>query len=232
MKGIAIYVEGGGDTTQQKAELRIGFDLLLRAQKQAARAKRLRWTLVPSGGRHDAYKDFMNAVEHADAETLCVLLVDSEDELPPESPKAANETPEDERRRKLTDAKVRRDHVVKHDGWNLGAISPECVHLMVRCMETWIVADPEQMAVVYRKNFHPNQLPVRPILEDEPKSSLFTKLARATKDTIKGEYSEAKHSKIKHAGKLLEKIRPDRVAGRCPRFATFTNWLGAKIAEA
>ena len=37
MTEIAIYVEGGGDTAQQKAELRNGFDELLNSQKQAAR---------------------------------------------------------------------------------------------------------------------------------------------------------------------------------------------------
>ena len=47
MKEIAIYVEGGGDTAQQKAELRIGFDELLGPQKHAARNKRLGWKLVP-----------------------------------------------------------------------------------------------------------------------------------------------------------------------------------------
>jgi len=57
-------------------------------------------------------------------------------------------------------------------------------------------------------------------------------LARATKDTTKGEYSQKNHSKIKHASKLLEKIRADRVAARCPRFATFTRWLGKQIDEA
>ena len=101
MNEIAIYVEGGGDTAQQKAELRHGFDGLLDVQKQAARSKRLKWKLVPSGSRGAAFRDFLNAVAHADDENLCILLVDSEDELPAESPKHMNETPEDERRRKL-----------------------------------------------------------------------------------------------------------------------------------
>jgi hypothetical protein len=74
VKQIAVYVEGGGDTAQQKAELRIGFDALLQVQKQAARAKSLRWKLVPSGGRDQAYRAFRNAIDHADDETLVVLL--------------------------------------------------------------------------------------------------------------------------------------------------------------
>jgi hypothetical protein len=232
VKEIAIYVEGGGDNAQQRAELRNGFDRLLDLQKQAARAKRLGWKLVPSGGRDGAYKNFINAVEQPSEETLCVLLVDSEDRLPPESPVTADETPEQAKQRELTDARARREHLIKRDRWNLRDIRPEQVHLIVQCMETWIVADPERMAAVYGKNFRPEQLPARRDLEEEPKASVYTKLAKATKDTAKGEYSEKNYSKIKHASKLLEKIRPDRVAVRCPRFATFTRWLGKMIDEA
>lgn len=231
MKKIEIYVEGGGDTAQQKAELRNGLDQLLNTQKQAARDKRFRWKLVPSGGRDAAYKAFINAVDYADAETQCVLLVDSEDEVSPELPVVAGETKEQASQRKLADAMTRRIHLQNRDHWDLAAISPECVHLIVRCMETWIVADPDRMADIYGKDFHRQRLPDLPNLENEPKAVLYTKLAKATEDTKKGEYSEENNSKIKHASKLLEKIRADRVAARCPRFATFTRWLSEKIAE-
>ena len=62
MTQIAFYVEGGGDTAQQKAELRTGFDRLLEQAKSRARAKRLGWNLVCSGDRRAAYEDFINAV--------------------------------------------------------------------------------------------------------------------------------------------------------------------------
>jgi hypothetical protein len=224
---ISIYVEGGGDTAQQKAELRNGFDELLISQKQAARSKRLRWKLVPSGGRDAAYKDFMNALRQADGETLCVLLVDSEDELHAELPKSVNESPEDTTRRKLTDALARRNHIVNRDDWNLSGIPPEHIHLMVRCMEAWIVSDPDKLARHYGQWFHASSLPTRPNLEDEAKASLYDKLQKATRDTSKGEYA-----KIKHASKLLGLIDPKKVAARCPRFATFTSWLDEQIKNA
>ncbi len=41
MKEIAIYVEGGGDTAQQRAELRNGLDQPLDGPKEAARAERV-----------------------------------------------------------------------------------------------------------------------------------------------------------------------------------------------
>ena len=37
---------------------------------------------------------YQRGTEQADDETLCILLVDSEDELSAELPKSANETPE------------------------------------------------------------------------------------------------------------------------------------------
>lgn len=40
MTAIAIYVEGGGDSTDQKGELRRGFDALFKAAKSRAREKR------------------------------------------------------------------------------------------------------------------------------------------------------------------------------------------------
>ncbi len=227
MTEIAIYVEGGGDTAQQKAELRNGFDELLNSQKQAARSKRLKWKLVPSGGRDAAYKDFMNAVRQADGETLCVLLVDSEDELPVDLPKSVNESPEDTIQRKLADALGRRNHLVNRDKWNLSGVPSEHIHLMVRCMEAWIVSDPDKLARHYGQGFHANSLPTRPNLEDEAKASLYDGLQKATRNTSKGEYA-----KIKHASKLLGLIDPKKVAARCPRFGTFTSWLDEQIKNA
>ena len=231
MNKIAIYVEGGGDASQQRAELRNGFDRLLGAQKRAAQAKHLGWRLVAAGSRNNACAEFIAKVASADEQTLCILLVDSEEGLPPELPVKSGETAEERQIRRNHDARVRRDHLAQQDGWELKDISPEGIHLMVRCMETWIVADPDGMAVVYARDFHRDRLPQRINLEDEPKADLYHKLAEATKDTTKGAYSKANHSKIKHASKLLERIDADRVARRCPRFATFTAWLTETIAN-
>lgn len=74
-------------------------------------------------------------------------------------------------------------------------------------------------------------LPVRDNLEEEPKPELYDKLAKATKDTSKGEYSEANKAKIRHASKLLALIDPKKVADRCPRFLTFTSWLDDEIRK-
>lgn len=109
----------------------------------------------------------------------------------------------------------------------MDAVDAECIHLMVQCMEAWIVADPEALAAFYDQYFKANALPARQNLEEEPKQDLYDKLDKATADKrlIKGRYG-----KIRHASELLKRIDPAKVAMRCPRFATFTRWLDATIA--
>lgn len=214
MSGIAIYVEGGGDYTDQKAELRAGFDALLRTCKEAARARKLHWKLVPCGGRKAAYEAFLSALGTEPA-AINILLVDSEEGVTPET---------GDRQR---DAELRVAHLTERDRWDLGAASPECIHLMVRCMEAWIVADPDALARFYGQRFARKALPVRQNLEEEPKQDVYHKLARATRKTQKGEYG-----KIKHASQLLQRIDTTKVARRCPRFSTFTGWLTASIEGA
>jgi hypothetical protein len=216
MKQIAIYAEGGGDSRDQKGELRNGLDSLLKDQKQAAQAKRLKWKSVFCGGRQQTYDAFVNELKVADADVLCVLLVDSEDAIVAEIENDAE-----------TNATNRVAHLVKRDKWRLADIAPEQIHLMVQCMEAWIVADPEAMAEYYGQGFRTNGLPNRKNLEDEPKLELFEKLKNATRNSKKGAYE-----KIKHGSKLLQRIDPVKVVGRCSRFSTFTEWLTKRIGGA
>ena len=76
MTGIAIYMEGGGDSRDGRAALRIGMDALLMPLKEMAQRQRLRWRLVACGGRDAAFKAFRNAANGG--ETIAALLVDSE----------------------------------------------------------------------------------------------------------------------------------------------------------
>lgn len=214
MTEIAIYVEGGGDMTHQKAELRKGLDALLDDAKSKARTKRLGWKLVCAGGRHTAYEAFINALR-TNRDAINVLLVDSESPI-------ANETGDPVR-----DARDRVAHLTERDGWDLSTTSAERVHLMVQCMEAWIVADADVLAQYYGQGFARNVLPVRENLEDEPKLDMHHKLAGATRRTQKGEYG-----KIRHASQLLQRIDAKKVAQRCPRFAKFTGWLTESIEAA
>lgn len=98
---------------------------------------------------------------------------------------------------------------------------------MTQCMEAWIIADADMLAGYYGKAFRGAALPKRTVLDDEAKSSLYSALHAATKDTQKGTYS-----KIKHASELLKRVRPDVLAARCASFRHFTAWLDFAIAGA
>jgi hypothetical protein len=216
MKGIAIFVEGGGDSNDQKAELRRGLDALLDKLKCQARLKRLGWKLVPCGGRDSTKDAFLNEIDRGSKDTLCVLLVDSEEGVPhPISDASQN-------------AQSRKDHLIRRDKWqDLLTIPQEQIHLMVQCMEAWIVADSEALAKFYQKNFHPKKLPARQNLEEEPKADLTAKLIAATRDTQKGDYH-----KTKHAPKLLALLSAEKISARCVHFNILCDWLAAKIDAA
>lgn len=205
MTGIAIYVEGGGDSRDGKAALRQGFDALLDRQKTAARIRKMGWKLVLCGGRDTTFEAFQHATSDAPAD-IVALLVDAEQPV-------ANATP---------DGRVA--HLASQDRWELGDVVAERVHLMTQCMEAWIVADAEMLAAYYGKDFRVGALPKRTVLDDEPKDTLYSALRAASKDTQKGAYS-----KIKHASELLKRVRPDKVAARCSSFQHFRGWLDAAI---
>lgn len=216
MKAIAIYLEGGGDgpgSNHSKRELRQGFDGLLQEQKKAARAKRLGWQVIPCGSRGQTFSAFWNDLQQGDNETVSILLVDSEDAVAPET-----NNPDE-------NAQARVQHLTRRDGWDFSGTDPKQVHLMVQCMEAWMVADREPLADYYGTGFHAKSLPNRLNLEDEPKNDLLDKLKRATQKTQKGVYA-----KIKHASKLLERLDPAKIGKRCCRFVTFTKWLTEQIA--
>lgn len=185
---IAIYLEGGGDSNNSKAMLRLGMDAFLGDIKEAFRLKEWSWKLVCCGGRDKAYRRFMNARTKGEAE-IVVLLVDSE-----ESPGAS--TP--------------RDHLRERDGWDFEGVDDDTIHLMVRTMEAWIVADPEALNSYYGQGFQASSLPRRENLEEVSKREVASALDRATQKTQKGRYH-----KIKHARQLLEQIDPAKVRQRC-----------------
>ena len=190
MRGLRLFVEGGGDRRVGARALRNGFQEFLGQVRARARERRLRWHLVMCGSRREAYERFLREAASSTDEFI-VLLVDSEAEVT-KAPKA---------------------HLAERAGdewtaWDQAL--DDQVHLMVQTMETWLVADAEALRAYYGGRFNSNVLPKRPDLEKVPKENVGPALARATLKTQKGEYH-----KIRHASELLARIDPEKVQARC-----------------
>jgi hypothetical protein len=140
--GVTIYMEGGGDSWHLKAQLRQGMDGFLSSLKTLAQSQRWKWKLTPCGSRREAYDAFMNARRRPKNGELIVLLVDSEGPV-------------------ATMTRVQHLQGHRGDRWNLRGVAENTVHLMIQCMETWIVADPDALLAYYGQHFRGNALPRR-----------------------------------------------------------------------
>jgi hypothetical protein len=187
---IRIYVEGGGDDKLSWRTVRAGLGEFLDPLRQLARTRRVPWSIIPCGARHETYKEFMIG-SRRNPDAFNVLLVDSERPV----------------------LLPRREHLRQQDGWDLFSLSDDQVHLMVQTVEAWLIADPEALARYYGQNFRGNVLPGPIDVETIPKEQLLEKLKRATEKTQKGPYA-----KIRHCADLLCRLNRDRVrerAGHC-----------------
>ena len=189
---IRLYVEGGGNQKDTKGRLRTAFGTFFKEIKDRARSDRTPWTITVCGGRSATFDNFRLAMRsHPDA--FNVLLVDSEDPVNHESP--------------WEHLRNRKD-----DGWtNPGCEDREC-HLMVQCMETWLVCDSEKLATYYGQGFRENALPKNADIESVAKDNILRSLKEATRTTkTKGEYH-----KTQHGPEILERIRADEVRRKAP----------------
>lgn len=205
---IEVYIEAGpiGEhSADGSAALRRGFERLFQGQRNQLRNRGIKLLLRVFGPRSKVYRKFKKGYDGKLPGTAHALLVDAEELMP-------------EREPVNTDA--RKQHLIARDGWDLKGVFPEVIHLMVQCMESWILADPEVLADYYGKEFHTAKLPQRINLEQEPKEEAEKKLNAATRDTKKGPYH-----KVNHASQLLALIDPEKVRARCPHFGLFADWL-------
>lgn len=171
---VRVYVEGGGKGPALRTKCREAFNKLISRAGLQGRMPRI----VACGSRKEAFDDFCTAQRHAGPDDFICLLVDSEDSVPDGTPAwifLANRLP---------------------DKWEQppNAID-ENAHLMVQCMEAWLLADPAALERFYGNGFRRNAIPNRADVEKIPKRDIFTALENATRGcTQKGEYSKGRHS--------------------------------------
>ena len=187
MSSIGIYMEGGGDSKNGRAALRMGMDEFLGSAKSRARALSWRWKLACWGGRAAAFQRFRTAIKKNEHD-LTLLLVDAEAPV----------------------FKPAKQHLADRDKWDTRFASGSNFHLMAQTMETWMVADPDALAEYYGDGFRRTALPRSQDLESVPKKEIERSLERATRSTKKGRYH-----KIHHASALLTRLNADSVRARC-----------------
>jgi hypothetical protein len=198
---IRIYVEGGGDSKDSKAEIRRGLGKFLEELREKARSQRIRWNITACGSRKNAYDGFKLAQEkHPNA--FNVLLVDSE--VP------------------VTSCPF--EHLASSDGWQTSVLLNDRYHLMVQIMEAWFIADVENLRVFYGIGFNINPIPKRRDVEQIDKGTILSELAAATRNTQKGEYH-----KIRHGAKLLGLIDSSHVKQVSPHCERLFQVLSKKM---
>ena len=186
---VKMYVEGGGDNRFLRAQCREGFrDFFCKAGLMGHMPR-----IVASGGRVKAFEDFRNALKKAGAEDFIVLLVDSEDSVGVEEGSWA--------------------HLKRRDNWDKPvAATDENAHLMVQCMESWFLADQDELATFFGDGFHPKALPARPKVEDISKKDVMDSLKAASRHCgKKGEYNKGRHS-----FNILSCLDPAKVTASSP----------------
>ena len=223
MKKIKVFVEGGPTGTGSadgKAALGQGFRQLFQNQKQSLAKKHIQLDFTFCGGRGTARKKFESELKANVPNQTCVLLVDSEAPFT--------------RHAHSTDAESRKYHLSQRTGdeWKLTDVDPNVIHLMIECMETWILADPEAIALFYGQGFPVESMPKRENLEDLSKQQVAEFLDQAIDRTKKAQDNPKKrgYKKVDHGSKLLAAIDPQKVAKRCPHFAIFVEWLESQAS--
>ena len=200
-----LYIEGGGNSKEEKIRCRQAFTSLLTRQGFSGRLPRL----TACGGRGSAFDDFKTAHANAQAGDFVALLIDSED------PAAI---PED-----LLEQQTWQ-HLRQRDGWERPAgASDQQVLLMTTCMETWIVADRTTLREHYGAGLNENQLPATINLESRHRHHVQEQLERATAGTSKP------YRKGRRSFDLLAKLNPQALAPLLPSYQRTTSILESKL---
>ena len=141
---MKLYVEGGGDAASLKSACREGFANFL--EKAGFKGKMPR--IIACGSRRNAYESFCTALKNGDK---ALLLVDSEEPISADLQRGDSSL-----------ADIRKQwapwqHLAKRKGdeWEKphDASDAQC-HLMVQCMEAWLLADRETLKSFFAQGKH------------------------------------------------------------------------------
>lgn len=184
---VRVYIEGGATGRTADSDFRRGWKKFLNELHVLARRHRYQSLEVVRGkGRGNAYQRFVNYKKEHPSD-LCVLLVDSEMEVPDNS--------------RVWDIVARREG----DRWTRPAWATERhLYLMAPMVETWLLTDQDALQAFFKRGFNPKALPSTN-LETRSKDEINGALKRATAGSSKGAYQHGQ------AHEIIELVAPDKV---------------------
>lgn len=199
---MKLYVEGGGDSNTLRTECRKGFSEFLKKAGLVGRMPRI----VASGSRQNAFNDFVIAQNNGQP---AMLLVDSESPVSDENSVSGRERPWQH----LADRQG--DQWIKPSN----ATDDQC-HLMVECMESWLLADRQTLITFFGNGFNENALPpATRSVESVSKRQLYDFLAQATRG------SKSTYSKGNNSFEILAKLDANVVMAASPWAKRFVDKL-------
>lgn len=197
---VKLYVEGGGKDKFLRIACREGFRTLL--ERAGFRGKMP--SIKACGSRDDAFDDFKTALYSAGVD-FPILLVDSE-------------------RAVVQGANSWQHLATAPDKWAKPAGAAEDqAHLMVQCMETWLVADRLALKKFFGKDFKERSLPNNTKLETVSKDDVQKSLAEASQPC------KTKYKKGQTSFELLATIDPAALKS-LPHFQRLYETLDAKLS--
>jgi hypothetical protein len=167
--------------------------------------------IVACGSRKNAYDSFCTAI--AQDEAAC-LLVDSEDPVAADHQRSGNSG------EWLPWAHL---HGRQGDHWRRppGVEDSQC-HLMVQCMESWLLADRATLQAFFGQDFNSKALPdMASSIESIDKKRVYRALAAATR----GCRTKSNYDKGEHSFELLGLIDPNKVRAASPWAKRFIEYL-------
>jgi hypothetical protein len=216
---VKLYVEGGGDSQLLKTACRQGFSEFLGKAGLVGHMPRV----VAGGSRNRAFDMFCTAIQAGEP---ALLLVDSEEAIKPASQPGNAALAAD---RALWKPWVHLKQRVG-DGWSMpeGSEDGQC-HLMVQCMESWLLADRDVLSGFFKQGFKPAALPaLSRVIEGLDKPLIYQALARATSDCK----TKAIYGKGDHSFKLLALIDPAKVFSASPWAQRFIETVQLRMEQA
>lgn len=202
-----LFVEGGGNSNLLRTECRKGFSNFL----SNAGLKGFMPRIIACGRRQDAFDSFCAAIKNGEN---AFLLVDSEDLV------------KNEYHQELPETWKPFEHLHERDNWDKPEdADEESCHLMMPCMEAWLIADGNALRKFFGGKFNAKPLPAQGTSpEAMTKKNIYDALNRSTLQCKKH------YDKGDNSFEILEAVNPIIVTSRCSWAKRFVDTLKKKLA--